>query len=505
MNSETAQDCSDDIWQSIAACEDLPTPPGIAAQLIDLAQSDDTDFDKVEALVKLDPAITVKLLRLANSSFYSRGRKIENLRQAIGQFGLNGTLIIALTFSLVKVPQKNKTGLNHNLYWLRALASAIICRRLSQLCAAGAQESFYLAGLLQDIGILVLDAVVPELYEDLADFPSNHQTLSEAEEAAVGINHSDVGAWLLEHWKFPQLYVDATAASHSLQHDTVDSEIPLLGTCVAISSYLADLWVMSTVTLPQEVGPIISNQLELDDEIIRQLVQDVQSEISDVAELFDLTLMDDTQAALLLTQARDAFTLRSLSTEQALSQVNRRVKTLEQHTAVLEHKLDFDELTGVHSRTYAYKLLDNLFPQADQHQSPISLIFVDLDDFKKINDQHGHSVGDKTLRWAAQTLKKAIRTEDVVARAGGEEFLIVLSDTGYVNASNICDRLINLLSSRTLVIDDNLEIHVTASIGLSVHGETTQFKDIYSLIDSADMACYKAKTGGKNRWVFAET
>ena len=492
-----------DIWEVISNCSELPSPPGISVKLINLAQRQDANFEDVEELVKLDPVISAKLLRLANSSFYARDRKIENIRQAISQFGLNGTLIIALTFSLIKKPKSESMGLDYNRYWLRSLAAGIICKKLSILCSAGAPESFYLAGLLQDIGILALATVKQSLYEYDSTQPLTHHELIVSEKDAIGIDHSEIGGWLLEKWQFPQLYVDATRTSHALKQKTAPSELPLLSACVAVSSYLADLWSLPVVELPPEIGPIITNQLELDDEAIRSLLTTAQSEIGEVAELFDLTSVDGAAIDTILSKAKESLTLRTLLSEQTLTETNSKIARLEEHNVKLERRLDYDELTGVYTRAFAYSTLNREFPVAVQQQSPIALVFVDLDDFKRINDQHGHSVGDKVLKLAAKSLKESTRESDIVARVGGEEFLIIMLNTGYLNASSVCERIVNQLARTYIQLDRDIELRLTASVGLSVHGEETQFSDFHSLIDSADMACYRAKNGGKNRWIFA--
>jgi len=492
-----------DIWEQLAACKDLPSPPGISVKLMKLAQSDDFTFNDIESLVLLDQAIAVKLLRLANSSLYARNHKTENLRQAIGLFGLNGTLTIALAFSLIKQPTGHKGGFDYNKFWLRSLASATICKRLCQLCSAGAQESFYLAGLLQDCGMLALASIRPDLYSQNDDTVDNHESLIKLEQNAIGVDHADVGVWLLEQWQFPEIYIGATRASHSLRSTPGSTELRLLDSCVALSSYLADFWCQPQAALPEEIKPIITDTFKLDDTTIRNLLVQVNTEIGEISGMFDLTEIKDSAIEILLAQARETLTLRSLMTEKNLADSKSQINDLEQKTQVLERKLEYDTLTGVHTREFAYATLDQVFGQSQKEHFPVSLVFIDLDDFKQVNDQYGHSIGDKVLTSAAEKLKESTRSTDIIARIGGEEFLIILIKTGYVNASMICDKLVKGLSDSRIATNTELDIQVTASVGLSVHGEEVQFKDAHCLIDSADMACYQAKNSGKNCWIYS--
>lgn len=502
MHAERETESGFDIWRELADSDDLPSPPGVAARVVALSGDPNTGFAQVEEVIKLDPAISAKLLRLANSSFYSRGLKIENLHQAIAQFGLSGTLIIALTFSLIKT-SNNERGLDYNRLWLRSLAAASICKRLSRMCRAGAHESFYLAGLLQDIGVLAINSVRPEIYERDIETPVQHAALAAAEQNALGVDHSEVGAWLLEHWQFPRVYVESTRTSHSIESIDNSRKMPVLSTCVAVSSYLADLWSLPNVSLPAELGSIITSQLELKDVDIQRLLEETQAELADVAGLFEVTVLPGSAASKLLAQARERLTIRSLMTEQKLASTSAKVTELEKRSGELAHKLDYDELTGVHTRAFIYELLNREFARSRTTGQPFSLIFIDLDNFKSINDLHGHASGDRVLKIAASTLNGVVGGQGAMARIGGEEFLIVLAESGFVTASGLCDKLVDSLSSRTIVLDDASELRVTASIGLSVQGEDKQYADIHQLIESADSACYDAKHGGKNRWLYA--
>jgi len=500
MGLSTLPESADEsIWDELRTCQNLPTPPGVAARLINLAQREDATFEQVEEVVKFDPVMTAKLLKLANSSFYSRGQTTADLKQAIRQFGLNGTLIIALTFSLVEIPDAKKSTLDYNKFWLHSLASATICKKLAQLSSAGNKESFYLAGLIQDIGALALVTVRPDIYDSANAESLDHNALVSAEQSALGIDHSDIGAWLLEEWEFPQIYVDSTRNSHAL-----DPDASMLSSVVSVSSHLAGLWSSPEIDLPDELVAIVNDQIEIDEELIPQLLTDTATEISEVAHLFGVEELENTAIQTLLAEAKESLTLRSLMTQKLLVDTTRRMSDLEQQTLQLEQKLDYDALTGVHTRSYAYRVLDREFLDGTQPHCSISIIFVDLDDFKQVNDQHGHRAGDVVLKGAATVLKNSLRSNDVIARIGGEEFLIILLNTEYEAASLVCDRLVENLSSTNIKVDSNSDIRTTASIGLSVHCEQSRYSSIQKLIDVADAGCYEAKNSGKNRWIYKE-
>jgi diguanylate cyclase (GGDEF)-like protein len=132
-----------------------------------------------------------------------------------------------------------------------------------------------------------------------------------------------------------------------------------------------------------------------------------------------------------------------------------------------------------------------------QDMRPVSLLIIDLDNFKQVNDTFGHPAGDQVLKTVARILKESCRGQDLVARFGGEEFAIILSQTKAATAHAIAQRIRNRLSKTTFTFDDR-PLHMTASIGLATCQEgNTIFTS--NLVKQADRALYQAKSSGKNR------
>lgn len=307
---------------------------------------------------------------------------------------------------------------------------------------------------------------------------------------------------LLESWKFPQQIIDAALTSHNLAIGDNRSDLPMLSACVAVSSCLADLWKMPTIDLPAELEHTITETLKLDDESIRSLLIETEAEISGIAQEYGLKQPDDLVISSIIIQAKDTITLRMLSAELNLSDTKQQLEALEVRAEQLEHKLEFDDLTGVHTRAFVFAALEKAFSSETIKQEPIALLFVDLDSFKNINDRHGHSVGDEVLKFSANVLLEAVGEHGIVARVGGEEFKVLLLNTGYDKASTMCENIVEGFKNDSIRIDESTSITMTASIGLSIHNSDSTDNDMNALVESADAACYRAKTTGKNRWVF---
>ncbi len=162
-----------------------------------------------------------------------------------------------------------------------------------------------------------------------------------------------------------------------------------------------------------------------------------------------------------------------------------------------------DRLTGVSNRA---TLLASLFAEVERsnrYQRPLSVAFVDIDHFKAVNDTYGHAAGDVVLRGVAQTIKNNLRTTDSVGRYGGEEFMLLLTETDIEEGAVLTEKLRNLVARQRFAIGTDQEISVTISIGICGGGGGLLRTD--TLVRDADAAMYSAKSLGRNQtYVFAE-
>jgi diguanylate cyclase (GGDEF)-like protein len=191
--------------------------------------------------------------------------------------------------------------------------------------------------------------------------------------------------------------------------------------------------------------------------------------------------------------------------EQTVSKLTERAQSLEQRLTRTRERLSLtlaesslDSLTRVANRRYFdLQLATWMEPRAREH--PFVLAMFDIDDFKKINDAHGHQVGDRVLRGIARTLRAVTRDEDVLARYGGEEFILLLRNVTVGAAMERCTEILHSVAAQVFDWEDakrNLRVRTTVSCGITefVHGDS-----VYDLLRRADMALYSAKKLGKNR------
>ncbi len=163
----------------------------------------------------------------------------------------------------------------------------------------------------------------------------------------------------------------------------------------------------------------------------------------------------------------------------------------------------YDKLTGVSNRQ---TLLANLFAEVERsnrYERALSVAFVDIDHFKAVNDNYGHAAGDLVLRAVAQTLKANLRASDQVGRYGGEEFMLLLTETDVEEGANLTEKLRNLVARQSVPVADGQAISVTISIGIA--GGKGGLLRTDALVRDADAAMYSAKSLGRNQtYIFAE-
>jgi diguanylate cyclase (GGDEF)-like protein len=165
--------------------------------------------------------------------------------------------------------------------------------------------------------------------------------------------------------------------------------------------------------------------------------------------------------------------------------------------ATLYELATLDGLTRLFQRRYFEAMAELEWKRVIRHKHPLSILMVDLDQFKSINDTYGHDKGDLVLRKTAQILKSACREEDIVARYGGEEFIILLPETDMEGTQAVAQRILDGIR-KLYVLPDRT---ITVSIGVASY-PTSKANDVNSMIKYADQALYQAKGAGRNRIVY---
>ena len=188
--------------------EELPTLPQVAAKIMRLIDDPASSAQDIHKVMSRDTALAGKMLKLVNSAFYGLPHKVSNLNQAIVLLGFNTIKSLALSVSVFGVFGKGRgaRSFDRERYWRHSVGSACIYRVLARKVKMVDPETAFVAGLLHDIGKLVLDQyAAPELGQVIDEAEKRKCAFVEAERALFGTDHSAVGGWLVDRWGFPEV------------------------------------------------------------------------------------------------------------------------------------------------------------------------------------------------------------------------------------------------------------------------------------------------------------
>jgi diguanylate cyclase (GGDEF)-like protein len=474
------------LTQQFKHCNSLPTLPSIALQIIDLANDSDSDINTVCSYITYDPALSIKLLKTANSPLYKSRRTANNVRQAISILGTHAVVSISLSFVLVDFfnnqPKQNQTNFDSNAFWRRSITSALASRSLGKKLGLTNLDDLFLAGLLQDIGILAFLSMAPEEYIPVFTSASDHDALLKAEYKIFETGHNELGYSLLRKWHIPDYICTASLTSHN--KPTQKETFPTISSCVAVSGHIADYFLdpgndkrLSSVT------EMAKSWLNLDSRELMEILNIMEQDVASIQDLFEVTIHHPTQISEIISEAKELLLIHYLHKEKQL-----------------EEKAQHDGLTGARNRAYFDEATKREFLLSTQQEIPLTIAMIDLDHFKNINDTYGHQVGDALLVAVVQEILTQIRTDDTLSRYGGEEFALILPGTELSSAKKLLSRLKECIAAIKLELDDGRAVSITTSIGFATHMEDKKkYISSEDLIKAADFALYDAKRTGRNK------
>lgn len=486
-----------DLVSLLSHCRTLPTLPGVALKIIALAEDPGSDLDTISDAIALDPALSARMLRIANSPLYAskHRRRVDTLAQATSLLGFNAAVSLSLGFSVARTlrPGHALAGLQERV-WRRSALAAMAARLFAERLQLDRPEELMLGALLQDIGILALLHAVPDRYAQLPPAGLQGAARLQLEHDHLGGDHTEVGAWLAGRWGLSP-YLQRMIRSS----ETVDTRDRTLG-CVVAAGLLADVWVDGEdEDASEQLERVASTALDMTAADLVEMLERLSALAPEISMLFDVKVEREEQVRDIEQQSRELAMIHHLLERQDLAQAQRETDRLRSRARELDDLARRDHLTGAYNRRQLDDLLQQAFEDADRLGVPLSIAFVDLDDFKRINDQHGHLVGDTVLREFSAALMAMLRSSDLLARYGGEEFLIVLGRCGADRGRHILERLLAEISRRAMTFVEGRAIHVTFSAGVATHGEDVRFATAQDLLQAADEALYGAKREGRNQ------
>ena len=480
----------------------LPTPPAIALRILEEVQKEESSFTRLTDLINTDPALTARVLKIANSSIFAPISRIDNLDKAITRMGTTLLTNVALSFVLVgNFKQTSDSDFNFEYFWKRSVTAAVGANIIArEICRH--HDYIFIATLLHDIGILIADNCLPS-YRKIFSLNNTDTSINEIEQQHFGFSHAKLGSELLQQWGLPE-QITIPIAWHQ-QPDMAPAEAK----CSARVINLADNLSAAFHGKPAKnklktFRDTLKQHYQLNDDKINQLIEEVSEQSSEVLSFFNISNKLAKSATELLQEANEALSLLNLSTTQLKRKYKSEKEQAQQASAKLTEanaelsRLAFqDSLTELYNLRYFHDHFDRELQRAARYNTIFSLFMFDVDDFKVINDTYGHQAGDRLLQEIARVTLSTMRNTDLVARYGGEEFAVILSETTLEVAGEIAERLRENISQ--LTVDWHGEaLSITVSIGVSFFCPKQANLTKNQIIAIADAGLYRSKKKGKN-------
>jgi diguanylate cyclase (GGDEF)-like protein len=260
----------------------------------------------------------------------------------------------------------------------------------------------------------------------------------------------------------------------------------ILALLTLVVGMVLSLWLSRQITNPLRVLADLASQMAGGDLYVR-IEMPLNDEVGQLGNAFNQM----TNAI----QARES-ELRQLAADLEHT-VEERTIALRQQNKRLERMAIEDPLTQIYNRRYFFELASKEVERARRYGNPLSVVLLDADNFKKMNDSYGHLIGDQILINLANLLQKNIRSLDILARYGGEEFVILMPEITLDEARKTAERLRKLVE-QTSMVTGGLDILITVSFGVASF-ESGHELDFDALLARADHALYQSKESGRNR------
>ena len=476
---------------ALLQCKRLPTLPAVALNILDISRGAEATLSDYASAIEHDPALTARIMSVANSVHYLRAAQPPHTCfDATQRIGLDVTLATVLNFCLFE----NDHGARGRLpFWQRSITAAVAASYLAQQLCPHQSGSVFTTALLQDIGILALQTAYPGDAERLYGIENtSHQHIMQVEKRYFGCHHALVGAWLLAKWGAHDSLIHAIQHSH----DGLDTE-DNAALCLRISGAIADAWLSAN---PADALAGVMRQLNAltpsSEWAMSGLLAHLQQTLPPLMETLGLGMPVTVDSVALLKEAQQRLFEHTLSLSARLDAQQKARETLLNDYAELQQRSRLDPLTQLANRAWLEEQLRERFRLCLTTERTMSVVFIDLDHFKVLNDRYGHQAGDQVLAHFGRMLASLIRVGDLAGRYGGEEFLVILPDEDAEGARRFAERITRRLQERPMARVDQEPLYVSVSIGVACLTDGG-FGDERELIDAADQSMYFTKRSGR--------
>ena len=513
----TSHGSSEAALSSILASKDLPTLPIIASKLLVLTAQEETTLNDIAELISQDMSLSTKILRVANSSFYSFPQQVASINQAVSILGLNAVRSLVLSFSFLSLgDKKKKSRFDFKHFWERSLVEAAGTKLILEQVPNADTEEAFTCGLLKNIGELIFASTLTSEFDQVldtleqkgtSDEDTDQEDQSRLERELIGITHSELGYEVAKMWGLPESLLLPIKYHHQPKNYDGNNQKHRLSIRAAyLAGLLTKIFYSSTPEIYHKQFRNESRELlKLKVLGVNTVLKTIDKTIDQSASFFGIKISQVKSVAEILQEANLRLSLINLSYEEmnrelikSKMELEKLTDELAQKNRFLENLANLDGLTEINNHRFFQNFLDAEINRCIRNDRDLSLLLVDIDHFKKFNDTYGHQTGDFILKEFSRITKEVIREYDLIARYGGEEFVFVLPETDEEGALTVAEKIRRTIDEYNFD-DSELTYHVTISIGVACARPAGGEFSKNDFINAADEALYDAKRNGRNR------
>lgn len=445
----------------------LPTLPTVAMEVLDLTSKPNVDLREIEKAIERDQAMTARVLRTINSSFYGLSRRCGSIRQAVAFLGLDTVKSLVLGFSLVKVADgggRDEVTFDFINYWRRSF----LCASSARIFASAVQGSLkvdpdeaFVAALVQDVGMVTLWRVHGDRYLQILDMVGpSHDGIIQAERRHFEVDHAHIGSEMTRRWRFPESIVSAISSHHQ-----------------SCSTMLSAQPLARVLRIAVSAAAIIDPEAQANPSSIRRFERQVTSWFDIPPAVVHDLLIESTKLAGEMIENLDLVGRNTPPIEDILSLADEARSNLPDIVPVEvdDDSNELDEITGLSRRSRLLADLENSFASVEVN-GVTGLLLVGIDEIRSLNESIGDSAGDSALRHVAScvgdVIESSIGGSLSAYRFVGAEIAVMVTGMSDGDVIGVAEAIRETVGRRPLRVDsrdgesDFCSIHVTVGVGL---------------------------------------
>lgn len=467
--------------------------------ILNLMESDPQDLEKIVNLLRQSPILSARVLGVVNSAAFGISKQVVSIERATALLGPSRTRAIALAYGLRAITERSglPPAIANNL-WANSLQKAVAARKFCEIVGPEHADSAYSLGLIQDIGLPMLVAADLDYYRSHINILTSRVTWTDHERERFGFDHTMIGQGLLAEWRASKMLQSSVLGHHTPPFDKLTDNVSILDLSVFFASLFPHMDEEPTPAALEWIHAIharfLSNAYPTPDQFIKVVIEEVRR-IRD---------NDPPVAATeqLIRKLINLVSVNSINITAKLCQIEQDVDQQRQGINDLKFQAFTDPLTKVLNRRGFTQLATRRIEMAAENGTGACCMLADLDDFKTINDTHGHDVGDMVLRGIARAIRRKLGANDLIGRLGGDEFAVLVTNVTRADAIALAKRVTESIEGKALRVREDLQLTAHFSLGAVYSEQDLDDLSIDNMLNLADQAMYQRKRSGKQGLVF---